>query len=94
MVSIMSKGMSTSFGCNAGDMLDSEAQVGDNSAQDTLYGSLKEIVCFGEVMYHCESETHHRLTFRMFKRRSSASSANVVVVLWCQMPIAPVFKQD
>ncbi|KAM0458644.1 hypothetical protein ACHAPV_006036 [Trichoderma viride] len=36
--------MSTSFGCNAGDMLDSKAQVGDNSAQDTLCGSLKEII--------------------------------------------------
>lgn len=86
--------MYTSFGCNAGHVIDYEAQVGNNPVQETLHGGLEEIVCFGEVMYHYDNETHHLLTIRTFERRSLASSANVAVVLWCQMLIVPVFKQD
>jgi hypothetical protein len=86
--------MSTSFGCNVGHIIESETYVGDNSAQETSYGSAKEIVCFGEVIYHYDNETHHLMMLRIIERRSSASSANAVVVLWCQVPRVPVFEQD
>lgn len=53
--------MSSSLGCNAGDTIDSESQIDDHSAQQTLCGNLKEIVCFGEVMYHEIRGIYHEL---------------------------------
>lgn len=58
---MMTEEMSTSFGCNAGHVIDSKAQVGENPVQETPYEGLKELVCFGEVMYHCNCETRHLL---------------------------------
>lgn len=73
--------MSTSLGHNVSHTIDSEAQVGNNSTLWSLHGGLKEIVCFGEVMSHCNSGIYYQLILRTFKRRSSAFSANVGVVL-------------
>jgi hypothetical protein len=77
----MSERMSTRFDCNARFTMDSEAYVGDHPTQEISYGSLNEIVCFGEVMYHFNNENHNLLMLQTFERRSSESLANVVVVL-------------
>lgn len=57
----MTKVMSSSLSYNASHAVDYQAQVGQSPFQETQYGSHKELVCFGEVMYHCHSEIHHLL---------------------------------
>ncbi|KAL7917884.1 SNF2 family N-terminal domain-containing protein [Trichoderma austrokoningii] len=42
--------MSASLGYSAGHIIESDAQLDGHSTQKSQYGSLKEIVCFGEII--------------------------------------------